>query len=130
MKEKKQNEKKQRSEWECVGCLRNCTLIADEIFKPKECVFGLYKTKWQAPRVPIERGEVSPTTDRQVGGEHYKKLKIQPWHVVDACDLNFYEGNAVKYIIRKKDPEKRIEDLEKAVHYCQKEIENLKSEVF
>lgn len=42
--------------------------------------------------------------------------------------LNFCRGNAVKYIARAglKDPDKEIEDLEKAAFYIQREINRLK----
>lgn len=49
--------------------------------------------------------------------------------VIRAWGLGFDLGNAVKYIARagKKNPEKHIEDLEKAVFYLQDEIKHLKS---
>jgi len=65
------------------------------------------------------------TLKRQVGGDHYKQLPIQPWEIIDACGLSFYEGNAIKYILRKKD--NRIQDLEKAIHYLEHQIELLRS---
>ena len=58
--------------------------------------------------------------DKQVGGEHYQR-RIQPWDIVDAYDLSYYTGNAIKYILR--DKTNRIEDLYKAIHYLEKEIE-------
>jgi len=58
---------------------------------------------------------------KQVGGEHYNKHKIQPWHIIDDHKLDFYEGNAVKYILRKKG--NRVEDLQKAIHYLERKIE-------
>ena len=61
--------------------------------------------------------------DRQVGGNHYKEKSIQPWDVIDAFDLGFYEGNVLKYLLRDKGNKK--EDLEKAVHYLEKIIEGL-----
>jgi len=60
---------------------------------------------------------------KQVGGSHYKDTPIQPWHIVDAYGLNFYEGNALKYLLRTKGD--RAEDLEKCIHYLQKEIVNM-----
>lgn len=61
---------------------------------------------------------------KQVGGEHYNKHgNIQPWDIIDNYGLNFYEGNALKYLLRSKGD--RVEDLEKAKHYIEKEIENL-----
>lgn len=57
---------------------------------------------------------------KQVGGNHYKKHSIQPWDIIDEFDLNFYLGNALKYLLRDKKNKK--EDLQKAVHYLEKEI--------
>lgn len=58
---------------------------------------------------------------RQVGGEHYNKNVIQPWHIIDSHNLDFYEGNAIKYILRRKGD--RVEDLQKAIHYLERKIE-------
>ena len=51
--------------------------------------------------------------------------------VIDAWGLGFSLGNSVKYISRagKKDPNKEIEDLNKAIWYIQHHIENLKSKM-
>jgi hypothetical protein len=59
----------------------------------------------------------------QVGGEHYKKFKIQPWDVIDEYDLSFYAGNALKYLLRAGHKGSKIEDLRKARHYLDKMIE-------
>jgi hypothetical protein len=56
-----------------------------------------------------------PTTD-QIGGIHYKKLKIQPTEFIHANNLSFIEGNIIKYVVRHKD-KNGIEDLKKAKHY-------------
>ncbi len=51
----------------------------------------------------------------------------EAWKVIDAWDLNFFLGNAVKYISRagkKGDP---IEDLRKAAFCLQKEIQRRES---
>lgn len=47
--------------------------------------------------------------------------------VIEAWQLDFCLGNAVKYISRagKKDPEKEIEDLKKAAWYIQRRIQQL-----
>lgn len=63
--------------------------------------------------------------DRQVGGSHYKK-EVQPWDLIDAFNLNFWEGNALKYICRNKGD--RTEDLRKAIHYLEYEIDRLERE--
>lgn len=55
------------------------------------------------------------------GGENdvYEAIKV-----IQAWDLNFSLGNVVKYIARagKKDPERELEDLEKAAQYLDFEI--------
>ena len=61
--------------------------------------------------------------NKQVGGVHYKQHAIQPWDIIDEYELNYYEGNALKYILRSKGD--RVEDLQKAIHYLEKEIELL-----
>jgi len=57
----------------------------------------------------------------QVGGDHYRTLKIQPWEYIEANNLDFWEGNVVKYITRRKGS--RLEDLKKAKHYLNYLIE-------
>ena len=62
--------------------------------------------------------------DRQVGGDHYQKYKIQTWDIVDEYNLSFYAGCAIKYQLRKKgDIIKKLEDLDKAIHCLEKEKE-------
>lgn len=52
---------------------------------------------------------------KQVGGSHYKDHRIQPWDIILDYGLDFWEGNALKYILRRKID--RLEDLKKARHY-------------
>lgn len=56
-------------------------------------------------------------TDTQVGGEHYR-TKIQPVEYIHANNLNFFEGNVVKYITRHRNKGGK-QDLEKAIHYIE-----------
>ena len=62
------------------------------------------------------------TLNKQVGGNHYKLMSIQPWEIIDALNLNFYEGCVLKYLLRKKTD--RVGDLRKAVHCLEHMIEN------
>lgn len=59
---------------------------------------------------------------------HYADGKIEVIEYIEDKKLNFHRGNAVKYISRagKKDPANEIEDLQKAIWYLQREIENLR----
>jgi len=55
---------------------------------------------------------------RQVGGEHYKKLEMQPAEFIkNHFYADFFLGNVLKYLVRDKG--KRLEDLEKAYHYIE-----------
>lgn len=56
--------------------------------------------------------------DKQVGGDHYKTLKVQPIEFILANGLGFCEGNAVKYLCRYQQ-KGGVEDLHKAKHYIE-----------
>ena len=58
----------------------------------------------------------------QVGGDHYKSLKIQPVEFIHANHIPYLEGNVIKYVTRWKD-KNGIADLEKAKHYIDLLIE-------
>jgi len=55
--------------------------------------------------------------DKQVGGSHYMSKGIQPIEYILANQLEFCEGNIVKYATRWKD-KGGVEDLRKIKHYC------------
>jgi hypothetical protein len=59
--------------------------------------------------------------DTQVAGTHYQKA-IQPWDIISEWELDFWEGNVVKYILRWKDKD-GVQDLKKAKHYLEYLIE-------
>jgi len=61
------------------------------------------------------------TLKKQVAGNHYKKLGIEPIEYILANKLSYCCGNAIKYITRDKGS--RIDDLNKAIHYLEMEIE-------
>lgn len=52
----------------------------------------------------------------QVGGDHYKKLKIQPVEYIYANNIGYMEGNVIKYVTRWRD-KNGVADLLKARHY-------------
>lgn len=73
--------------------------------------------------------ELGAANTRQVAGDHYKKMGVEPWDVVDTWPaeqkIGAYRAGALKYIMRAgtKDPFKQ--DIEKAQHYLQKLLEIL-----
>lgn len=54
---------------------------------------------------------------------HYNVGKIEVIDAIEAWELNFSLGNAVKYIARADHKGNPIEDLEKARWYIDREIE-------
>jgi hypothetical protein len=54
----------------------------------------------------------------QVGGNHYKKMVIQPAEFINKNKLLFAEGNAIKYICRHS-TKGGIQDIDKAIHYLE-----------
>jgi len=64
--------------------------------------------------------------DKQVGGNHYKDMPIQPIDYIMKNGLGFCEGNIVKYITR-YNSKGGVEDIEKALHYCELLLESKKA---
>ena len=60
--------------------------------------------------------------EKQVGGKHYRNMKIQPAHFINENKLLFAEGNAIKYICRHSVKGKQ-QDIEKAIHYLKMILE-------
>lgn len=60
--------------------------------------------------------------DTQVGGSHYKDLKIQPVEYITANNIPYMEGNVIKYVTRWRE-KGGLRDLEKAKHYLEMLIE-------
>ena len=57
-------------------------------------------------------------TDKQIGGNHYKG-KIQPIELIVSHNLDFIDGNIVKYAVRNKKGENLKEKYDKIIHYCE-----------
>lgn len=71
-----------------------------------------------SPRVDIGRAN-----DRQVDGNHYNKFgNLQPWDMFLHWNLNGFQAEVVKLIVRYRD-KNGLKDLEKAKHYIEKLIE-------
>jgi NTP pyrophosphatase (non-canonical NTP hydrolase) len=61
---------------------------------------------------------------RQVGGTHYKGMAIQPWDFIDANDIPYLEGCAIKYVARHQS-KGGAEDLRKAIHFIEKRLDQM-----
>jgi hypothetical protein len=72
---------------------------------------------------------MTKAVDVQVGGDHYRKLAIQPMEYIQKNRLNFCEGSIVKYATRWRD-KGGLQDLLKIKHCVDLliEIEGLEEE--
>jgi hypothetical protein len=66
------------------------------------------------------------SSEKQVGGKHYLKYKIQPVEFIIKNNIGFVEGNIIKYVLRFKE-KGGVQDLEKAKHYIELLIDSTKS---
>ena len=57
---------------------------------------------------------------------HYTRGSIEVWDFIRDQGLNYFRGNAIKYICRAgfKSPQTEIEDLKKAIHYLENELQH------
>lgn len=69
-----------------------------------------------------DEGKTMSAKDVQVGGDHYRKLKIQPVEYIHANQIPFIEGCIIKYATRWR-AKGGIADLEKIKHFTDLLIE-------
>jgi hypothetical protein len=67
--------------------------------------------------------KVTAADNTQAGGDHYKTMAVQPWHVMEAIltheeFVGYLKGNLIKYGMRQG--KKDSPDAEKWHHYNQK----------
>ena len=55
---------------------------------------------------------------------HYTRGSIEVWDFIRDQGLNYFRGNAIKYLCRAgfKSTHTEIEDLKKAIHYLENEL--------
>ena len=87
--------------------------------------FGVYNTNAALGYIEPLTGKLisdkvyaaNNATSEQVGGSHYKDMKIQPIEFIHKNNIPFMEGNIIKYICRHRNKNK-AEDIKKVIHYC------------
>ena len=74
------------------------------------------------PKVILQNEFETKPLAKQVGGQHYKLLKIQPVEYIHANQIGYFEGTAIKYLSRWRN-KGGLEDLQKAKHFIDLLIE-------
>ena len=76
--------------------------------------------------------EIRNWKDYNVGSSNYAQKNIQPWEIWEEYNLNPWDADIVKRVLRTKEyadktpDEARVEDYEKIIHICEYRISKLK----
>jgi hypothetical protein len=109
----------------CETCIHDAAQHAGEA--TTVCLPCFAYVNWADRRVnrgarAIAREEEESATSTQIGGDHYAKMKIQPFLYIHTNDIGFGEGCVIKYVSRWR-TKNGIEDLRKARHFLDMLIE-------
>jgi len=63
-----------------------------------------------------------------IGTSDYSQHLIQPWTIWQAYNLNAWDADIVKRVLRTKKGEPRTRDYEKIIHDCEERIRQLENE--
>ena len=90
--------------------------VTPEIEEELERV-GLQRLKGKVLSPGIPRHSGSPAKDNVTLPNHYARFEIEPIYFIGQNQLNFFQGNVIKYILR-HDAKNGIEDIKKAQRYA------------
>ena len=63
--------------------------------------------------------------DHNVGESDYSQHIIQPWSIWQDYNLNSFDGDIVKRVLRHKSTDPRSKDYEKIIHICQERLRQM-----
>lgn len=66
--------------------------------------------------------------DHNIGKSDYSRRLIQPWTIILEYNLNYWDGDVVKRVLRTKEGDSRLLDYEKIIHICQERIRQIKKQ--
>ena len=71
---------------------------------------------------------IIPSEERSynIGNSNYSQHVIQPWSIWIDWNLNPFDADIVKRVLRTKEGESRISDYTKIIHICEERIRQLK----
>ena len=77
-------------------------------------------------QVETPKSNLDEVRSYHVGSSDYSKYKIQPWDIWLEYDLNPWDADIVKRVLRQKQGDSREMDYEKIIHICQERLRQLK----
>lgn len=77
----------------------------------------------------VGKSETEDIRAYNVGASDYAQHKIQPWDIYLEYNLNPWDADIVKRVLRTKKTDTRIMDYEKIIHTCKERIRQLSKEV-
>lgn len=77
----------------------------------------------------IINDENNNVRNHNVGNSDYSEHIIQPWSIWLDYNLNPFDADIIKRVLRNKLGESRKQDYEKIIHICQERIRQIKTEI-
>ena len=73
--------------------------------------------------------EGSNVRNYNIGASDYSKHIIQPWTIWLDWNLNPWDADIIKRVLRNKFGESRKQDYEKIIHICQERIRQIETQI-
>ena len=71
--------------------------------------------------------DTTGTREGNVGNSNYSEHIIQPWSIWIDWNLNPWDADIIKRVLRTKEGEDRIMDYNKIIHICEERIRQLEN---
>lgn len=108
--------------------MENKENIEQQILNPQVTIdFSLYRKLKQLGIIHACKEEVD-VRSFNIGNSDYSKHIIQPWSIWIDWNLNAFDADIIKRVLRTKDGEPRTKDYEKIIHICNERIRQIKLE--
>ena len=94
--------------------------------KCQKCDRIIYRDDQLCMRCIIQESKtlLNNTEEKINHPSHYQSSSMEVIEIIEAFNLNFHLGNAIKYTLRAGKKGDKIEDLDKAMWYLEREREN------